>query len=213
MDFYNELLQSGPTALLILAILLTFSVVSWAIIFVKYRSLKAAERGSANFVDLFWRIKKFDDVFERSRRYQSSPAALLFQRGYEELKNSDKSLNQSDVFDGVEHTLKRAIAKENANLEKMVPFLATVGSTSPFIGLFGTVIGIMNSFRDIGASGNASLATVAPGIAEALIATAAGLLAAIPAVIAYNYFSVRIRSVSEEMNNFASDFMRVAKRQ
>lgn len=213
MNFYAELMQSGPTALLVLALLLAFSVFSWAVIFVKARAFKNARETSSHFIDLFWRIKKLDEVYERSQRYQNSPAAQVFQKGYEELREGRQSgARQEDVLDGVEHALKRSISHETTQLERLVPFLATVGSTSPFIGLFGTVVGIMNSFRDIGASGNASLATVAPGIAEALVATAAGLLAAIPAVMAYNYFTVRIGRIRGEINNFAADFMRVARR-
>lgn len=213
MNFYSEIMQSGPMALLVLALLLGFSVFSWAIIFVKVRSLKNAQDTSAHFIDLFWRVKKMDEVYERSQRYRNSPAAQVFQKGYEELREGDKSgANREDVLDGVEHALKRSIDQESTQLEKLVPFLATVGSTSPFIGLFGTVVGIMNSFREIGQSGNASLATVAPGIAEALVATAAGLLAAIPAVMAYNYFIVRIGRMRGEINNFAADFMRMARR-
>ena len=209
MNFYSELLQSGPIALLVLGLLLAFSVVSWAIIFVKYRYLKSAESTSKHFVDLFWDLKNFDQLYERSKRYKDSPAANLFQKSFVELREN-KDL---DGLDNLEHTLKKQIAHENSKLESLVPFLATVGSTSPFIGLFGTVIGIMNSFREIGASGSASLATVAPGIAEALIATAAGLVAAIPAVMAYNFFSVKIRKTNSELNSFATDIMRLSQRQ
>jgi biopolymer transport protein TolQ len=171
------------------------------------------------FTELFWKLRRFDEVFEISKKYGKSPVAQIFQRGYQELSHVKKSeTTSSDVqfsasgIENVEHAMRRACQSEMADLEQLVPFLATVGSTSPFIGLFGTVVGIMNSFAEIGAKGSANLATVAPGIAEALVATAAGLLAAIPAVMAYNYFSTRIRALAVDMENFSSDFLSIVRR-
>jgi biopolymer transport protein TolQ len=200
---FSWISQSSPIALGVLGVLLAFSVVSWSIILLKLFSLRKANRSSAEFTDLFWKIRRFDQVFEESRRFDKSPIAQVFRKGYQELRSDDLTL---------EHTLRKASMAEMKELESQVSFLATVGSTSPFIGLFGTVVGIMSSFEQIGSKGSASLATVAPGIAEALVATAAGLLAAIPAVIAYNYFSNRIRLMAAEMETFCSDFLNIARR-
>jgi biopolymer transport protein TolQ len=130
----------------------------------------------------------------------------------EQKEKDEKGSMSFGGIENIERALRRASTTEMTELERLVPFLATVGSTSPFIGLFGTVIGIMKSFAEIGAKGSANLATVAPGIAEALIATAAGLLAAIPAVIAYNFFGARIKVLGVEMENFSADFMNIVRR-
>jgi biopolymer transport protein TolQ len=217
---FDWILHSGPIAMAVLAILLVFSVVSWAIIFYKWRLLKKASKSSSEFTELFWKLRRFDEVFEISKAYPLSPVAQIFQKGYHELAQVKKTQggDTSDVefsangIENVEHALRRSCQQEMAAMEQLVPFLATVGSTSPFIGLFGTVVGIMNSFAEIGAKGTANLATVAPGIAEALVATAAGLLAAIPAVMAYNYFSTRIRAMSVEMESFSGDFLNIVRR-
>ena len=217
---FDWILHSGPIAMAVLAILLVFSVVSWVIIFYKWRLLKKASKSSSEFTELFWKLRRFDEVFEISKAYPLSPVAQIFQKGYHELAQVKKTQggDTSDVefsangIENVEHALRRSCQQEMAAMEQLVPFLATVGSTSPFIGLFGTVVGIMNSFAEIGAKGTANLATVAPGIAEALVATAAGLLAAIPAVMAYNYFSTRIRAMSVEMESFSGDFLNIVRR-
>lgn len=215
---FSWITQSGPIALSVLVILLAFSVVSWGIIFVKLRTLKSIEKSSGEFSELFWKLRRFDEVYESSKRFPNSPIARVFQQGYQELaavkaeeKTSGGLMGASGV-ESVEHALRRACSSEMSEVEKLVPFLATVGSTSPFIGLFGTVVGIINAFQQIGAKGSANLAVVAPGIAEALVATAAGLLAAIPAVMAYNYFSVRLRTISLNMNNFSSDMLSIVRR-
>lgn len=216
---FDWILHSGPIAMAVLAVLLVFSVVSWAIIFIKWRLISKAQKSSGEFTELFWKLRRFDEVFEISKRYPASPLAQIFQKGYHELAQVKKNEpGKEDAhfsatgIENVEHALRRSCQNELSTLEQLVPFLATVGSTSPFIGLFGTVVGIMNSFAEIGAKGSANLATVAPGIAEALVATAAGLLAAIPAVMAYNYFSTHIRAQATEMENFSSDFMSIVRR-
>ncbi|MES2504134.1 MAG: MotA/TolQ/ExbB proton channel family protein [Myxococcota bacterium] len=198
---FSWISQSSWIALSVLAILLVFSLVSWSIILLKVFSLRKASKRSAEFTDMFWKVRHLDQVFEESRRFDQSPLAQVFRKGY---------LEKDDI--ALEHTLRKASMAEMAELESMIPFLATVGSTSPFIGLFGTVVGIMAAFQEIGAKGSASLATVAPGIAEALIATAAGLIAAIPAVIAYNYFSNRIRGFASEIDTFSNDFLNIVRR-
>ena len=204
-SFIEVLFHGGVTGFTVLALLVVFSVVSWGIILVKWMSLRTAQRSSVEFLELFWQSKRLDEIFQKSEQLGTSPIAQVFRAGYQELvkvKQREQAKDKADAmsFGGVE------------NVERLIPFLATVGSTAPFIGLFGTVIGIMKSFGEIGAKGSANLATVAPGISEALIATAAGLLAAIPAVIAYNFFGTRIKVLGAEMDNFSSDFMNIVRR-
>lgn len=214
-----QLPNSLPTwiSFSVLLLLLGFSIVSWAIIFLKWRTIKTAQKSSLDFIDQFWKIRKLDELYDSAKRFSKSPTASLFQEAYQELikckrDKQDEASLATTAIDNVQHVLRRTHMTEMAQLEKLIPFLATVGSTSPFIGLFGTVVGIMNSFHQIGQQGSANLAVVAPGISEALIATAIGLVAAIPAVMAYNYFSVRLRALNNEMEGFSSDFLNVVRR-
>ncbi|OGQ79643.1 MAG: hypothetical protein A2289_10305 [Deltaproteobacteria bacterium RIFOXYA12_FULL_58_15] len=198
--------------------LLGFSVVSWAIIAFKWRTLRRSYHESETFLDVFWSSKRLDAIYQRSESLSASPVSQVFRAGYIELAKikkkgeSDNGDMQLGSLESIERSLRRAASAELTGLESLIPFLATVGSTSPFIGLFGTVIGIMNSFQDIGQMGSAGFTTVAPGIGGALVATAFGLLAAIPAVIAYNWFLTRIRILDTEMSNFSSDFLNIIKR-
>jgi len=219
MSFWELITHSGPLVFAVLVLLVVFSLVSWAIIFVKWLNLRQAVSESLTFLDTFWQSKRLDDIYQRAENMVACPIAQVFRQGYQELlkvkrreKNQEAGAMQLGGIENVERALRRAMSAEMTELERLIPFLATVGSTSPFIGLFGTVVGIMKSFQQIGVKGSANLATVAPGIAEALIATAAGLLAAIPAVIAYNTFSQRIRVLGAEMDNFSSDFMNIVRR-
>ncbi len=201
-------------------VLLLFSVVSWAIIIYKWRVLNRAQKQSAKFLEIFWQSKKLDVIFQECEDIHSSPICQLFRTGYTELKKLKRDdISHSDTMhhalgslENVNRSLRRAITTQITYLESLVPFLATTGSTSPFIGLFGTVIGIMKSFHQIGVKGSANLATVAPGISEALIATAVGLGAAIPAVVAYNYFLSKIKVLDNEMETFSNDFLNIIKR-
>jgi biopolymer transport protein TolQ len=219
--FFETITHSGPLAFFVLLLLVAFSIGSWAIIVVKFMALRAAQKGSAEFLEHFWQSKRLDEIFTRTEQMPASPLAQVFRAGYQELVKvkqreaaaAEKGKVQiGDGVENVERALRRAALAEMTELERLVPLLATVGSTSPFIGLFGTVIGIMKSFAEIGAAGSANLATVAPGISEALIATAAGLLAAIPAVIAFNAFNSRIKVLGSEMESFSSDFMNIVRR-
>ena len=189
---------------------------------------------SANFTDRFWKSRNLFEAFSRTKRiksFEKSPVARIFHIGYIELEKlsrsgvplaeqrgeqrSDKSGTLSGRMVGLEsleRSLRRAINSEMTRMHHMVPFLATAGNTAPFIGLFGTVWGIMNSFHGIGVMGSANLAVVAPGISEALIATAAGLAVAIPSVIAYNYFLNKIRVIESDMRSFSSDFINIVER-
>jgi biopolymer transport protein TolQ len=218
--FWQSVVGAGIIEKAVLILLLGFSIVSWAVIYYKSRSVRRAYRESETFLDVFWNSKRLDAIYQRSETLSSSPVSQVFRAGYIELAKIKKmekgegEKNETDIGDleNVERSMRRAAAAEITNLEGLIPFLATTGSTSPFIGLFGTVIGIMNSFQQIGAAGNANLATVAPGIGGALVATAFGLFAAIPAVIAYNYFLSKIRVLDIEMQNFSSDFLNIVKR-
>mgnify|MGYP000025775935 CR=1 FL=1 len=197
----NLILGAGPVVKLVLLILLFFSVFSWAIIFYKFRFLSKVEKESEEFQRIFASSKNWDTLYASTKRLTLSPMANLFRSVY-----SMASAEEVDREE-VKRTLKRVESLEASRLEKYLTFLATTGSSTPFIGLFGTVWGIMNSFRGIGRIGSASLAVVAPGIAEALIATAAGLVAAIPAVIAYNYYLSRTRKNIIFMEDFSQELM------
>ncbi len=220
--FWSAVSGAGMGEKLVMLLLLGFSVVSWAIIAYKVRTVRRAYRESETFLDVFWSSKRLDAIYQRSETLSQSPVSQVFRAGYIELaklKKMDggekqKAGDETDIggLENIERSMRRAAAAELTSLEALVPFLATCGSTSPFIGLLGTVIGIMASFQDIGTMGNANLATVAPGVGGALVATAFGLFAAIPAVIAYNFFLSKIRILDTEMQNFSSDFLNIVKR-
>jgi biopolymer transport protein TolQ len=226
-EIIQMILYAGPMVRFVLLLLLFFSVMSWAIIFAKHFSIRKARKESARFLDLFWNSRDLSEAFTSSKRFRRSPLAKVFRVAYVELKkvNSSQSsstggevtgqasLSQKMVgVDNVKRALRRAVNMELTGLGKALPFLATTGNTTPFIGLFGTVWGIMNAFTGIGLKGSANLAVVAPGISEALIATAAGLAAAIPAVVAYNYFTNKVRVLESEMHNFSADFLNLIER-
>ena len=201
---------------LILLMLLSFSVFSWAIIIFKSRAIKSAFRQSDKFLVAFHKSKSLSDVSDAARRYKASPLAVIFQAGYKELAYQSKSTGSNGWSGEKTNSLNRALLKasngEVSRLERMMFFLATTGNVSPLIGLFGTVWGIMISFERIGVLRSASLQTVAPGISEALIATAFGLFAAVPAVIAYNYFLGRIKDLIADMEDFSFEFLSIAER-
>jgi biopolymer transport protein TolQ len=215
------MLGAGLVVKLVLIMLLFFSVVSWAIILFKLFQIHRANSESGRFMDFFWKSKRFDTIASQVDRFANSPLTVLFNEGYGELKKvvegagaSEGSALSTDLggIENVSRALRRATNSEITRLEKYLTFLATTGSTSPFIGLFGTVWGIMTAFEGIGKTGSASLAVVAPGIAEALIATAIGLVAAIPAVMAYNHFQNKIRVLIKEMDSFSTEFLNIVQR-
>jgi biopolymer transport protein TolQ len=197
-------LQAGLVVKGALLILLFFSVISWAIIFFKYRYISAARKETDAFLASFRTSRRPESLYATAKRHRLCPISNIFSAIYSERSFKDRS--------DVRRALKRYEALEVSKLENYLGFLATTGSSTPFIGLFGTVWGIMNSFRNIGASGAASLAVVAPGIAEALIATAMGLVAAIPAVIAYNYFLGSTRRMVVEMEDFSEEILDLVTR-
>jgi biopolymer transport protein TolQ len=203
-------------------ILLYFSVVSWSIICYKLIQVRRANFASERFLDFFWKTKRFDAISGQLERFSHSPLISLFSEGYAELKklmekgeeNGESTVISTELagIDNIARALRRATTSEITRLEKYLTFLATTGSTAPFIGLFGTVWGIMTAFKGIGESGSASLSVVAPGIAEALVATAIGLVAAIPAVMGYNHFQNRIKVQIAEMDNFSTEFLNIVHR-
>ena len=212
---------AGPVVKFVLLVLLFFSIISWAIMFIKFKYIRKSYKESADFTDIFWQCRTLADAFTKAKALRSSPMARIFITAYMEMARSDKKDGNSTLrtetsylqaMGSVKRTLRRAINVEVRRLTQLVPFLATAGNTAPFIGLFGTVWGIMNTFHGIGLSGSASLAVVAPGISEALIATAAGLAVAIPSVIAYNYFTDRIRVLDSELQSFSSDLLNIMEK-
>ena len=221
LDLLDAFLGSGPMAKIVLGILTLMSLASWAIILNKYLHFRKADAQSRDFLRTFHRSNKFSEVHSTSERLSASPLVGVFQAGYAEIdtqiKNSgdrprdgSRYLIQSIV--AVERSLRRAVNVEIASLARGTQFLATTAAAAPFIGLFGTVWGIMIAFGDIGATGSTSIVTVAPGIAEALINTAAGLGAAIPALIGYNYFAQRLRGSKAQMEDFGLEFINLAER-
>jgi len=215
---------TGLVVKLVLILLIYFSVVSWAIIFYKLLQVYRANKESERFLEFFWKSKRFDTISSQLDRFPNSPLSIMFNEGYTELKKlmetgGEQQIDDPSVIstegggiDNISRALRRATTSEITRLEKYTTFLATTGSTAPFIGLFGTVWGIMTAFKGIGESGSASLAVVAPGIAEALIATAIGLVAAIPAVMGYNHFQNKIRVVIAQMDNFSTEFLNIVQR-
>ena len=198
--------------------LLAMSVACWGIIVNKYITVSKAASQSQAFVELFWKAKRLDQVYEQTGRYPASPVAAVFKAGYIELSKLTGAEAQGregmdlGLTENIERALRRTANVELHQLERLITVLATTGSTAPFIGLFGTVWGILRAFQKIGVTGQASIQTVGPDIAHALVATAVGLLAAIPAVMAYNYFISRIKGISSEMDAFSSDFLNIVKR-
>lgn len=216
MDFLRLIIDASLVVKLVLLVLLFFSVFSWAIIFFKRNTLKISASQSKKFLNVFRKSRDLLEVNEAASKYKSSPEALLFRSGFKVMSHYMKPDNSVSLSSANLETINRALIKasnrEVSRLEKMMNFLATTGSVTPFIGLFGTVWGIMDSFNEIGIAKSASLVTVAPGIAEALIATALGLFAAIPAVIFYNYFLNRIKERVTDMEDFSIEFLSIAER-
>ncbi|NOR14627.1 MAG: protein TolQ [Candidatus Aminicenantes bacterium] len=216
MNFITLILQGSPVVQLVLLILMFFSVFSWAIIFFKRNSLKSTTEQSKKFITVFRKSKNLSEVNEASKKYRGSPQASLFRAAYKELAYLTKSNPNPDLTSENLETINRVLIKasnrEVAKMEKMMNFLATTGSVTPFIGLFGTVWGIMDAFMQISEAQSTALNAVAPGIAEALIATAVGLFAAIPAVIAYNHFLQRIKELVVEMEDFSIEFLNITER-
>ncbi len=221
--------ETSPTAKVVLGVLLLFSLISWIIIFAKYLRLARISRQSEKFVAYFRKSKRFSEVNTIAGQLTDTPLTTLFKAGYAELDAQIKAVRPEESpvttiamqpagklliknISGVERALERAIGVEVSRLTRGMTFLATTASACPFIGLFGTVWGIMQSFRAIGQTGSTSIAAVAPGISEALVNTAAGLAAAIPALVFYNYFMGKVRAQRAGMEDFALEFINLAER-
>jgi biopolymer transport protein TolQ len=221
-DVLDLVRGSGLIVQLVLYLLISFSIASWAIIFYKFKQMRKARKQSETFTEIFWDRRNLSSIHDASRELKGSPVAQVFRAGYEELvrvSRTKKEISPGEGLttelggvDNVGRAMKRATSVEITKLEKSLNFLGTTASTAPFIGLFGTVWGIMNAFRGLSVTHSSSIQAVAPGIAEALVATAAGLAAAIPALMAYNHFAERIKVLSVEMDNFAHEFLNIAER-
>jgi biopolymer transport protein TolQ len=216
--------DASPVSKAALLVLLVFSVVSWSIILSKALSLGRAERQTRSFLDVFRKSAKFSEVQGVCKSLEHSPLVGVFQAGYAELNLQLRSDGRAaspaatpprptlKSLAALDRALLRASSAEVNKLERKVTFLATTASLAPFVGLFGTVWGIMTAFAGIGAQGSTDLAVVAPGIAEALVATAVGLFAAMPAVYFYNQFTSRVKVLASEMDDFALEFLNISER-
>lgn len=213
---WDLIAQSGFIAKLVLLSLVGASVLCWAVIVSKARFLQRVRRENDAFLNTFWNGKSIDEIVTKSEKYTVAPVANVFKSGVKELRKLSATeatpTTGQEKIENIHRALARATNAEIAALEKNVGWLATTASAAPFVGLFGTVWGIMNSFQSIGVTGAASLAVVAPGISEALVTTAAGIGAAVPAVIGYNYFAARIKRIAVDMDCFTQDFINIIQR-
>ena len=216
MNIFKLITDASLVVQVILLILLFFSVFSWTIIIFKRKSLRTAAFQTQKFQAVFKKSRNLSEVSEAAKTYAASPLSAIFIAGHKEFsylaKNNPQDTTGGASLDNLSRALTKASNGEVAKMEKMMSFLATTGSVSPFIGLFGTVWGIMDAFLKINATRSASLLSVAPGIAEALIATAVGLFAAIPAVIAYNTFLHKIKDQISDMEDFSLELLSIAER-
>ena len=220
----DPILQAGPLARFVLGVLLFFSVICWALIVEKWWEFRAIKRDSKGFTRAYREGRRFSIIYGAAKRFRSSPLAQLYSAAGLELSSVYGGVDQvdaaledgeglpRDALDAAHRAMRRATEIEVGRMERYLPFLATTASAAPFIGLFGTIVGIMSAFHGIGQQGSASLAVVAPGISEALIATAAGLGAAIPAVMGYNFFINRTRRLATEMDGFTLELVNIFAR-
>jgi len=224
-SFWSLIAQSGPIAQAVLLVLLFFSILSWTIIIKKHKFYKEIEQQSFEFHEDFQQSSSLSEIYRDCERYPMSPLAGIFKSGYQELnhrvqtaKSEDESSKEAQRqavalgISGLERTLKKAAMGEMVGMERSLSWLATTGAVTPFIGLFGTVVGIINAFQGLGQGSTTTIQAVAPGISEALVATAAGLFAAIPAVIGYNHFITRLRHFGVEMDDFSVEFLNLIER-
>ncbi|MDY7228487.1 MotA/TolQ/ExbB proton channel family protein [Hyalangium rubrum] len=220
MNYLEIIRDASLIELAVLVLLMGVSVSSWALIVMKQRQLSKARAQSLTFLDTFWKATRLEGIYQTAQSLDGSPLSKVFCAGYEELSKLAQTKEGTEGamaerlggIENVERALNRAATTQITELEARVPFLGTVGAAAPFVGLFGTVIGILNAFNQIAEKGNATLATVAAPVGNALFATAAGLFAAIPAVVAYNSFVSRIKIFDTEMSNFSADFLNIIKR-
>jgi biopolymer transport protein TolQ len=204
--------RSTPLSIGVLAILLCFSIFSWAVVFSKWSAFRQARTANHRFLRAFRKANGLEAVMVASEQFRPSPLVAVFQFGYEELERQVKKHGTVTNKISLERTLQLGISEELAKLEHNMSWLATTATVTPFIGLFGTVLGIIRSFHELGQQGSASLRAVAPGISEALVATAVGLAAAIPAAVFYNHFGHAIKEMGARMDDFSLEFMNLAER-
>lgn len=221
-SFFGMMAGAGLMVKLVMITLLIFSVVSWWIIIMKQMLFKRASNASEEFLTRFWESKTLNDAYQSAKEYTLSPEAAVFVSGFNELRkisaarsneaNPENLQMQLATMENLKRAVRKAQIIESDRLQQSLAFLATTGSATPFIGLFGTVWGILTSFQEIGIRGSASLSVVAPGISEALVATAAGLAVAIPAVVFYNFYSNKLLVFESDIDNFSSDFLNLIER-
>jgi biopolymer transport protein TolQ len=212
-EVVNLILQSGPVAKAVLVILLLFSLFSWAVMLAKWSALERARTQSGRFLRAFRKAPRLEDVAAIAPQFRESPLASVFDGGYTEYRRQGGNAGGTvRNLTAIERATQIAASEELTRLERRLPWLATTGTVTPFIGLFGTVWGIIDAFHGLGTAGAATLRAVAPGISEALVTTAAGLAAAIPAVIAYNHFTHSIREFAARMGDFALEFLNAVER-
>ncbi len=225
LSITDMVLNAGPVGKLVMLTLFIFSLLSWTVVIMKARLFKKVRLDSEDFVETFWNSTNLSEAYNTASEFEYAPQAEVFIAGFGELEKINKIRNRKNdarapetldmqlaTMDNLKRAVRKAASQKLNQLGSSLPFLATTGSATPFIGLFGTVWGIMASFHDIGQRGSASLAVVAPGISEALVATAAGLAVAIPAVIFYNYFSNKLDEIDGEVSNFSTDFLNLVER-
>lgn len=216
IDTLNTALQhvqdEGPAGLLVLGALIVFSIYSWTVIFAKFGALRGARKTNARFLRAFRKAPNLQAVVVASEQFRPSPLVSVFDFGYEEVERQVKLRGAITNRAAVERALQLGISEELARLENRMSVLATTAAVSPFVGLLGTVMGIIRAFDALSTQGSTSLRAVGPGIAQALYATAIGLFAAIPAAVAYNAFGSRIRDIGTRMDDFALEFLNMAER-
>lgn len=212
VDYLEMFQRTGPLQMAVLAILVCFSIFSLTVIFSKWSAFRGARRANSRFLRAFRKANGLEAVMVASEQYRPSPLVGVFDFGYEEVERQVKTRGKVVNRTAVERSLQLGVSEELAKLERNMQWLATTASVSPFIGLFGTVLGIVRAFLDLSQQGSTSLRTVGPGIADALIATAVGLLAAIPAAIFYNIFGHAIREIGARLDDFSLEFLNLAER-
>ena len=212
VDLFDYVLHSTPIGQVVYVILILFSVSSWTIIFSKWSSLRRARKANARFLRAFRKANGLEAVMVASEQFRPSPLVSVFDFGYTEINRQVQTRGGFSNKAALERSLQLGTNEELARLERNLNWLATTASVSPFIGLFGTVLGIIRAFQMLGSSGGTSLASVGPGISEALFATAVGLFAAIPAAVFYNHFGHILKELGARMDDFSLEFINLAER-
>ncbi|HKD08598.1 MAG TPA: MotA/TolQ/ExbB proton channel family protein [Bryobacteraceae bacterium] len=210
---YWELISNGSVlSYVVLAILIVFSIYSWTVIFSKWSAFSAARKSDARFLRAFRKASGLEAVMVASEQFRPSPLVAVFDSGYEEVSRQVKSRGSLGSREAITRSLQIGTNQQLSRLERNLGWLATTASVSPFIGLFGTVLGIIRAFQNLNGAGSSSLASVGPGIADALVATAAGLFAAIPAAMAYNHFGHSLKEIGTQMDDFSLEFLNLIER-